>query len=93
MSDSDSDNEEIQESTIEQIQEYITYSISCTYIESYITTDKPTKQQLKFAIHKGQEQHIEHLIDELNDLYRKPDDDKEDCGKTCTDKICFCGSV
>ena len=93
MSNSDSDNDEIQESTIEQIENYIDYSISCDYIKSYITTDKPTKQQLKHAIHKGMEQHIEHLIDELNDLYRQPDEDKEDCGTTCGDKICFCGSV
>jgi len=93
MSDSDSDNEEIQESTIEQIKEYIDYSISCDYIKSYITTDKPTKKQLEHAVHKGQEQHIECLIDELNDLYRKTDDDKEDCGKTCNKTVCFCGSV
>ncbi len=90
---SDSDNDEIQESTIEQIEEYIDFNISCDYIKSYITTDKPTKRQLEFAVVKGMEQHIECLIDELNDLYRQPDEGKEECGKTCGDKICFCGSV
>jgi len=89
-SDLDSDSE--REATVEDIQDYIEFHYSKSFIDFY-TPENVTVDNLTIAVIKGMEDHIESLIEELNEYRNNSDDKTTTCGKTCNDKVCFCGTV
>tara|TARA_R110001592_G_C12701722_1_gene706793 strand:- start:92 stop:376 length:285 start_codon:yes stop_codon:yes gene_type:complete len=89
-SDLDSDSE--REATIEDIQDYIEFHYSKSFIDFY-TPKNATLDDLTVAVIKGMEDHIETLIEELNELRNNTDNKNDKCGITCNKTVCFCGSV